>query len=129
MPFVPEISAEFSAPPEFSGDVLEKDLSTGWTFRLQTRYSSTAPLHPCYEIFWPFLLLLAAGFSGRICLYWPGFSGRICSSWPGFSGRFCCYWPRDFLAVSVVACWDFQAWECKKSPSRDQKAGIFRPYL
>jgi hypothetical protein len=30
MPFVPEISAEFSAPPEFSGDVLEKDLSTGW---------------------------------------------------------------------------------------------------
>ncbi len=29
MPFVPEISAEFSAPPEFSGDVLEKDLSTG----------------------------------------------------------------------------------------------------
>jgi hypothetical protein len=30
MPFVPEISAEFSAPPEFSGDVLEKELSTGW---------------------------------------------------------------------------------------------------
>jgi hypothetical protein len=53
MPFVPEISAKFSAPPEFSGDVLEKDLSTGWartpnslTYRLQTRYSSTAPLHP-----------------------------------------------------------------------------------
>jgi hypothetical protein len=37
MPFVPEISAEFSAPPEISGDVLEKDLSTGWagTFDLQ----------------------------------------------------------------------------------------------
>jgi hypothetical protein len=31
MLFVPEISAEFSAPPEFSGGVLEKDLSTGWT--------------------------------------------------------------------------------------------------
>jgi hypothetical protein len=30
MPFLPEISAEFSAPPEFFGDVLEKDLSTGW---------------------------------------------------------------------------------------------------
>jgi hypothetical protein len=30
MQFVPEISAEFLAPPEFSGDVLEKDLSTGW---------------------------------------------------------------------------------------------------
>jgi hypothetical protein len=37
MSFVPKISAEFSAPPEFSGDVLEKDLSTGWarTFDLQ----------------------------------------------------------------------------------------------
>jgi hypothetical protein len=37
MPFVPEISAEFSAPPEFSGDVFEKDLSTGWapTFDFQ----------------------------------------------------------------------------------------------
>jgi hypothetical protein len=30
MPFMPEISAEFSAPSEFSGDLLEKDLSTGW---------------------------------------------------------------------------------------------------
>jgi hypothetical protein len=30
MPFVPEISAEFSAPPEFFGDVLKKDLSIGW---------------------------------------------------------------------------------------------------
>ena len=30
MPFVPEISAEFSALPELSGDVLEKELSTGW---------------------------------------------------------------------------------------------------
>ncbi len=44
------------------------------------------------------------------------------------------YWPRDFPVVSVVACWDFPAltfpaWECKKSPSRDQKAGIFQPYL
>jgi hypothetical protein len=37
MPFMPEISAEFSAPSEFSGDLLEKDLSTGWarTFDLQ----------------------------------------------------------------------------------------------
>jgi hypothetical protein len=30
MPFVPEISADFSAPPEFSGDLLEKELSTDW---------------------------------------------------------------------------------------------------
>ncbi len=33
----PEISVEFSAPPEFSGGVTEKYLSTGWarTFDLQ----------------------------------------------------------------------------------------------
>jgi hypothetical protein len=91
MPFVPEISAEFSVPPEFSGDVLEKDLSTGWarTYDLQITnqilfHCATASLfRTCcgiyYETFRPFLLLLAAGFSGRICFYWQGFSGRICS--------------------------------------------------
>jgi hypothetical protein len=31
MPLVPEVSVEFSAPPEFSGGVLEKNLSTGRT--------------------------------------------------------------------------------------------------
>jgi hypothetical protein len=33
----PEFSVEFSAPPEFSGGVTEKYLSTGWaqTFDLQ----------------------------------------------------------------------------------------------
>ena len=39
----PEFSVEFSAPPEFSGRVTEKFLSTGWaqpsTFRLGSRYS------------------------------------------------------------------------------------------
>jgi hypothetical protein len=66
MPYVPEISAEFSAPPEFSGAVLEKDLSTGWTrtstFRFQTRYSSTAPLHPYAEVSVAFIIRL----SGRV---------------------------------------------------------------
>jgi hypothetical protein len=38
-------------------------------------------------IFWPYLQLLAAGFSGCICSYLPGFSGCICSYLPGFSGR------------------------------------------
>jgi hypothetical protein len=35
----PEFSVEFSAPPEFSGGVTEKYLSTGWarTFDLQIR--------------------------------------------------------------------------------------------
>jgi hypothetical protein len=88
---LPEISAEFSAPPEFSGDVLEKDLSTGWarTSDLQITKPDTLPLRHCilmksfygiyYETFRPFLYLLAAGFSGSICFYWPGFSGHICS--------------------------------------------------
>jgi hypothetical protein len=37
MPFVPEISAEFSVPLEFSDGILEKALNTGWTrtFNLQ----------------------------------------------------------------------------------------------
>jgi hypothetical protein len=30
MPFVPEISAEFSVPPEFSSGILEKYLRIGW---------------------------------------------------------------------------------------------------
>ncbi len=47
----PEFSVEFSAPPEFSGSVTEKNLSTGWarTFDLQIRKQifyqcATAPL-------------------------------------------------------------------------------------
>jgi hypothetical protein len=100
MPYVPEISAEFSAPPEFSGDVFEKDLSTGLarTFDFQITnqilfHCTTASLFRSfcfiyYHTFRPFLYLLAARFSGRICFYWPGFSGRICSFWPGFSGHF-----------------------------------------
>jgi hypothetical protein len=51
----------------------------------------------------------------------------------GFSSRICSYWQANFPAVSVVTCRDFLALpfparECKKSPSRDQKAVIFRPY-
>jgi hypothetical protein len=84
--------------------------------------------------------------SGRFFCYWPQdflavsvFTGRDFPAVSVVNGR-------DFPAVSVVtgrgifrplsvvACWDFpaltfQAWECKKSPSRDQKAGIFQPYL
>jgi hypothetical protein len=86
MPFVPEISAEFSAPPEFSGDVLEKELSTSWheppTFRLQTRYFYTAPLHPYLK--------------------------RSVACVMKLSGRFFCYWPQDFPAVSVFTGRDFR---------------------
>jgi hypothetical protein len=67
MSFVPEISAEFSAPPEFSADVLEKDWSTGWarTSDLQITnqilfHCATASLFDSlcgiyYETFRPFL--------------------------------------------------------------------------
>jgi hypothetical protein len=91
MPFVSEISAEFSAPLEFSGDVLEKELSTGWARTSDLQITNQIHLHcatasllkrhcgMCNETFRLFLLLLAAGFSGRICFYWLGFSGRICS--------------------------------------------------
>jgi hypothetical protein len=75
------------------------------------------------------------GFCSRFCSYWqqnfPAVSG---SYLPGFSGCICSYWQPDFPAVSVNACRDFLALpflarKCKKSPSRDQKAGIFRLYL
>jgi hypothetical protein len=44
----PKFYVEFSVPPEFSGGVTEKYLSTVWaTFRLGSRYSTIAPLPPC----------------------------------------------------------------------------------
>ncbi len=48
-----------------------------------------------YLLFRPYLQLLAAEFSGRICSYLPGFSGLTFSGTrrPGFSGRICCFWP------------------------------------
>jgi hypothetical protein len=117
------------------------------TFRLRSRYSTTAPLHPCVCKVITFIWSLP-GFSGRFCSYrkpkfpavsgsyLPGFSGRICSYWqpnfpavsgsylPGFSGRICSYWKPNFPAVSVVTCqdiWPYLSWH--------QKAGIFQSYL
>jgi hypothetical protein len=124
---VPEISAEFSVPPKFSGDVLEKEFSTGWvqTSDLQITNQILSNRFLCY---WLQDFLAVSAFTGRDFPVVSVVNGL------DFPAVFCCYWPRDFPAVSAVACWDFpaltfQAWECKKSPSRDQKAGIFRPYL
>jgi hypothetical protein len=101
MPFVPEISAEFSASPEFHGDVLEKDLSTGWAqtsdlqianlllFHCANASLSTSFCGIYYNTFWPFLLLLAAGF----------------------------FWPYLFLLAGIFR------------PYLYLMAGIFRPYL
>ncbi len=102
MPFVPAISAEFSAPPEFSDDVLVKDLSTGWarTSDLQITnqklfHCATASLYIILcsihdETFRPFFQLLAAGFSSRVCFYQPGFPAVSVVN------------GRDFPAVSAV---------------------------
>jgi hypothetical protein len=91
MPFVPEISAEFSAPPEFSGDVLEKELSTGWAQTSDHQITNQILLHcatasllqrhcgMCNETFRPFFY------------YWPQDFPAV----PVFTGR-------DFPAVSVV---------------------------
>jgi hypothetical protein len=84
---VPEISAEFSAPPEFSGDVLEKDLCTVWArtsnLQITNQILLTAPLHPYIEVSVASVMRL--------------------------SGRFFCYWPQDFPAVSVFTGRDFPA--------------------
>jgi hypothetical protein len=112
MPFVPEIFAEFSAPPEFSLGVLEKDLSTGWgeslTFRLQTRYSSTAPLHPYSSVAVACIMRL----SSHLFSYWP-------QDFPAVSG----FTGQDFPEVSVLTGRDFPA------VSLVTGRGIFRRYL
>ncbi len=104
------------------------------TFRLWT---DTLPLRHCILVqikLWHSLSLLLE-FSGRFCSYWqPNFPAVSGSYLPGFSGSTCSYWQPDFPAVSVDTCLNFLALpflarECKKSPSRDQKAGIFQPYL
>jgi hypothetical protein len=58
----PEFSVEFSAPPEFSGIVMEMYLSKGGrepsTFRLESRYSTIAPLPPCVYNAMAFIVFL-----------------------------------------------------------------------
>jgi hypothetical protein len=87
MPFVPEISAEFSAPPEFSGDVLEKELSTGW--------GRTSDLQITNQI------LSHCATSSLL--------ERHCGMFNETFRPFFCYWPQDFPAVSVFTGRDFPA--------------------
>ncbi len=120
------------------------------TFRLRSRYSTTAPLHPCVCQVITFMCSLP-GFSGRFCSYrkpnfpavWylPGFSGRICSYWqpnfpavsgsclPGFSGRNCSYWQPNFPALCVVTCRDFLALPFLAPEGRDFPAVAFLPWV
>ncbi len=109
---MPEISAEFSAPPEFSGGVLEMTCAQAGgepsTFRLQTRYSSTAPLHPYSTVAVACIMRL----SSRLFSYWPQDFQAVSV----FTGR-------DFPAVSVLTGRDFPA------VSLVTGRGIFRRYL
>jgi hypothetical protein len=112
MPFVPEISAEFSAPPEFSGGVLEKDLSTGWTRTSDLQITNQILFH-CP--------------TASLCRGLCGISYETFR--PVFS-----YWPQDFPAISVFTCRVFLALATVKG--RDFPAvsavtgrGIVRRYL
>ncbi len=95
------------------------------------------PLRHCtlvYITLWHSLCSLLGLFSRFRSYRKPNFLAVSGSYLPGFSGRSCSYWQLDFPAVSVVTCRDFlslpfPARECKKSPSRDQNAGNFQPYL
>jgi hypothetical protein len=76
----PEFSVEFSAPPEFSGGVTEKYLSTGWaqTSEIMNQvfyHCATAPLYVKRNDihYWQ------PNFPAVSGTYLPGFSGRICS--------------------------------------------------
>jgi hypothetical protein len=115
----PEFSVDFSAPPEFSGGVMEKCLSTGLarTFDLQIMnqvfyHCATAALYircndiqsvPCWDfpavsvvtrsrIFRPYLQLLAAEFSGHIRKLLAGiFRPYLQLLAAEFSGPICSY--------------------------------------
>jgi hypothetical protein len=104
----PEFSVEFSAPPEFSGGVMEKYLGTGWarTFDLQIRkqmFYHCVIASLCLLVFimlWHSLCSFL-GFSGRFCSYLqPNFPAVSSCYLPGFSDRICSYWQPNFPAVS-----------------------------
>jgi hypothetical protein len=123
----PEFSVEFSAAPEFSGGETEKSLSTGWA----RAYNLPIMRQECYHCATASLRKLSYGIHCAPSWYFPAFS--VVSGSRIFRPNLVVTC-QNFPAVSVVTCLDFLALpfparECKKSPSRDQKAGIFRPYL
>ncbi len=148
----PEFSVEFSAPPEFSGGVTEKYLSTGWarTFDLQDRkqifyHCATAPLYSrSHDIHclpsWDFPAV-SVGTGSRIFRPYLVVTCRDLPAVSAVTGS------RIFRPYQVVTCGDFPAVSAVTG-SRifrpylyllagifwpylfwHQKAGIFRPYL
>ena len=124
----PEFSVEFSAPPEFSGGVTEKYLSTGWarTFDLQIRkqifyHCTTAPLFSkSYDIHcvpsWDFPAVSVVTGSRIFRPYLV----VTCRDFPAVSAV---TGSRIFRPYQVVTCRDFPA-VFAVTGSR-----IFRPYL
>ncbi len=96
---MPEISAEFSAPPEFSGDVLEKDLSTGWAQTFDLEITKQILFH----------CATASFFTRLCCIYNETF-------WPQDFPSVSLFTARDFLAVSVVTGRDFPAVSAVSGP-------------
>ncbi len=106
MPFVPEISAEFSVPPEFSSDVLEKDLSTGLAQTSHLQITNQILFH-----------CATASFYKHFCgIYYQTFRPQDFPAESDFTGR-------DFPAVSVVNGGDVSA------VSAVTGCGIFRRFL
>ncbi len=124
----PEFSVEFSAPPEFSGGVTQKYLSTGWvrTINLQIwkqilYHCATAPLSTkSYDIHcvpsWDFPAVSVVTGSRIFRLYLV----VTCRDFPAVSGV---TGSRIFRPFQVVTCGDFPA------VSAVTGSRIFRPYL
>jgi hypothetical protein len=130
----PEFSVEFTVPPEFSGGVTEKYLSTGWaqTSDLQIMnqvfyHCATAPLSArCNDIpsvpCWDFPAVPVVTGSRIFRLY------LVCNDIPSFP----CW---DFPAVSAVTgsriFQPYQVVPCRDFPAVSAITGsrIFRPYL
>jgi hypothetical protein len=124
----PEFSVEFSAPPEFSGGVTEKYLSTGWarTFDLQIRkqifyHCATVPLCTIsYDIHcvptWDFPAVSVVTGSQIFQPYLVG----TCQDFPAVSAV---TGSRIFRAYQGITCGDFPA------VSAVTGSRIFRPYL
>ncbi len=97
--FLFEFSAKFYAPPEFSGGVPEKYLSTGWaqSFGIPTMYSIIAPLHPCFRF---------CDIHTVTCWDFPAVSVVTGRNFPAVAVTT----GRDFPALSVVTGRDFPAY-------------------
>ncbi len=107
LPWGADFSVEFYAPPEFSGGLPEKYLSTGWARTSDLQIMGQVFYHCATEAMYEWLKDIHS-------LPFLVFSGRFCS--PG---------SRIFRPYLVVTCLDFPA----VSAITVTGSRIFRPYL